>query len=70
MYLRSVEYLFGNTVNVICPFVVLFSVLKNVCSCALCDLLTEYQNLILLLPVCNTGSSIILLRILHEFLSV
>lgn len=49
VYLRSVEYLFGNTLNIICPLVVLFSVLK-VCSCVLCDLCTEYQNLIYFCP--------------------
>ena len=45
MYFRSVECLFGNTVNVICPLVVLFCVLK-LCSFVLCDLFTEYQNLV------------------------
>jgi len=49
VYLRSVEYLFGNMVNIICPLVVLFSVLK-VCSCVLCDSFTEYQNLIYFCP--------------------
>lgn len=45
VYVGSVEYLSGNTVNIRSPLAVQFSVTK-VCVCVLCYLFTECQNLI------------------------